>query len=103
MSDTIITTLVGLLCTIATGFVTFLFTKRKYNQEVDSYQIKNFNESMELYKKITKETIDALYKRVDILQKENDDLKAQVKHLQMQMVQIINANAGVTNNMEESE
>lgn len=89
MTDTIITALVGVVCTIASGFGTFLFTKRKYNEEVDSYQIKNFNESMELYKKVTQETIDTLYKRMDILQKENDDLKTQVEHLQRQMIQLI--------------
>ena len=104
MASEILTTVIGLLCTIISSVVTFILTKRKYNTEVDSQQIKNMNDSFEVYKKMMEETldsqkkmmeatinsqnttIDSQNKKIDDLQKENESLRQQVSELQMQLI-----------------
>lgn len=98
MTSTIITTLVGLFCTLVSSVVTFLLTKRKYDIEVDSQQIENMNQSFDIYKKTMNETLVMLNDRVAMqdntikqLQEENSDLRKQVHNLQMQMAKMFSA------------
>lgn len=86
MASEILVTLTGLFCTLVSSIVTFILTKRKYNTEVDSQQIKNMSDSFETYKKITDETIETQNRRIEMLQKENDNLRQQIYQLQMQLV-----------------
>lgn len=86
MASEIVITLTGLFCTLVSSIVTFILTKRKYNTEVDSQQIKNMSDSFETYKKITDETIETQNRRIEMLQKENDNLRQQIYQLQMQLV-----------------
>lgn len=89
MSSTIITALIGLLCTLASSYFTFHLTKRKYNMEADNQEIDNVNDAFELFKKVTNETIRVQNDKINMLQRENDDLKEQVRHLQKQMLQFM--------------
>ncbi len=104
MGTEIISGLVGLFCTVVSSIVTFVLTRKKYNTEVDSQQIKNMNDSFEVYKKMMEETldsqkkmmeatinsqnntIDSQNKKIDDLQKENESLRQQVAELQMQLI-----------------
>lgn len=105
MSYEIVTALIGLFCTTASSLITFFLTKKKYNTEVDSQQIKNMDDSFNVYKKMMEETllsqkklmeatiehqnnvIDAQNKKIDGLQKENEALRKQVADLQIQLIQ----------------
>jgi intracellular sulfur oxidation DsrE/DsrF family protein len=100
MGTGIISTIVGLFCTIITSVVTFLLTRRKFNSEVDAQQIKNMSDSFDTYKKMMetnlatqKETMEVVImsqnQKIDLLQKENDSLKTQVSQLQQQMINIL--------------
>lgn len=100
MGSEVIMALVGVLCTAISSGVTFFFTRRKYNTEVDSQQIQNMDASFDVYRKMMEEalssqkktmesTIEAQDKKIDMLQKENDSLRAQVSQLQMQMLNIL--------------
>lgn len=100
MGTGLISTLVGLFCTIITSIVTFFLTRKKYNSEVESQQIQNLNDAFNLYKKTMEDsmasqnqgyeaTIKALNAKVDILQEENSDLRKQVSQLQMEMINIL--------------
>lgn len=98
MISTIITALVGLLCTLASSIVTFLLTKRKYDIEVDTQQIENMSKSFDVYKKTMNETFAMQNSRIAMqeetikqLQMDNNDLRKQVHNLQMQMAQMFNA------------
>lgn len=86
MASEILATLTGLFCTLVSSIVTFILTKRKYNTEVDSQQIKNMSDSFEIYKKIMEETVETQNRKIDMLQKENDNLRQQIYQLQMQIV-----------------
>lgn len=100
MTTTIVSGIVGLVCTIVSGGVTFLWQKRKYNTEVDSQQIKNIEDSFNVYKKMTesnlntqKDTfetiISSLNQKVNNLEKENASLREQVGQLQMEMINVL--------------
>ena len=71
------------------NMITFFLTKRKYNGEVDSQQIKNMSDSFDLYKKMQQETFKSQNEKIDLLQKENNELRQQVSQLQMQMINIL--------------
>lgn len=100
MGTGIISALTGLFCTIVSGLATFFLTRRKYNSEVDSQQIKNMSDSFDTYKKMMesniaaqKETMEVVIlsqnQKIELLQKENDSLKLQVGQLQQQMINIL--------------
>lgn len=69
--------------------VTFFLTRKKYITEVDSQQIKNVEDSFELYKKIMTDAVRTQDNKIALLQKENDSLRAQVNQLQMQMITLV--------------
>lgn len=103
MTSTIITALVGLFCTTISSVVTFLFTRKKYNTEVDSQRIENMSKSFDLYKKTMEETLEAQKAAMDntinsqnekiaTLQKENDILRTQLQQLQSQMINFLMGN-----------
>lgn len=106
----IVTALVGLFCTTVSSIVTFIFTKRKYNAEVDNQQLQNTREAFEMYKTTMEETVAALRQRleetihaqsekIDYLQKENDTLRNQLTQLQMQMIKYL----GTDNSTKKSK
>ena len=97
---TIGTSLIGLFVTVVTNSVTFFLTRKKYYTEVDSQQIKNMSDSFDTYKKIREEALSSQKKRLEViiegqdkkiemLQKENNDLRAQVSQLQMEMINVL--------------
>lgn len=100
MGTEIITALVTLFCSTASGVVTFILTKKKYSAEVDSQQIDNMGKSFDIYKKMMEESLEAqknsmqgeintLKTGYELVKGENDSLKAQVAQLQMQMLNIL--------------
>lgn len=100
MTTTIVSSIVGLVCTIVSSGVTFLWQKRKYNTEVDSQQIRNIEDSFNVYKKMMESNIDAqkdtfetiigsLNQKVENLEKENASLREQVGQLQMEMISVL--------------
>lgn len=94
MASEILITLTGLFCTLVSSIVTFILTKRKYNTEVDSQQIQNMSNSFEIYKKIMEETVQTQNRKIEMLQKENDNLRQQIYQLQMQIVNFMGNRLG---------
>lgn len=93
MGTGLISALVGVICSGLSSFITFLFTKKKYNTEVESQQIQNLNDAFKLYQETMEDTLNsqkgAFEAKIDLLQKENSDLRAQVSQLQMQVINIL--------------
>ena len=73
MIDTgvLITALIGVVTTFASGWTSWFFTRKKYNSEVDQTVIHNMNESLEFYKKLS----DDNKVRLDEMIKRNDELE----------------------------
>ena len=89
MATEVLTTLIGLFCTIVSSVVTFFLTKRKYNTEVDSQQIQNMSSAFETYKKMMEETVETQNKKIEMLQEENDSLRKQMNQLQLQIISLM--------------
>lgn len=80
---------------IVTGFSTWIFTRRKYNQEVASENIKNLQESLDFYVKLSDdnnrrlgeilERNNQLEKQIIEVRKENFDLKEMVNNQTIQI------------------
>ena len=88
MIDTglLIATGCGVLSTGMASFFTWLFSKRKYNSEVDSNNIENMQKSLDFYIKLSddyKSRLDVEIKshhdEVDELRKENAELKKEMR------------------------
>ena len=89
MAQEVIMALVALLCSTISSIVTFFLTKRKYNVEVDSQQIQNMKDSFEAYKLMMEEVLDLQNKKIEILERDNQNLRQQVNQLQEQLTRIV--------------
>ena len=76
--------------------VTFFLTKKKYTAEVDSQQIRNVEDSFELYKKIMNDALRIQDEKIALLQKENESQRQQIEsqsqqinQLQMQLIGLV--------------
>ena len=82
----IITGVIGLVTSITSGWLSYLFTRKKYNSEVDENVIHNMKESLEFYKQLSddnKERLNSLLKRNDELESEIKELRKQVSELML--------------------
>ena len=82
----IVTGVVGLITTITSGWVSWLFAKKKYNAEVDTNLIENMQKSLDFYMKLS----DDNKARLDEALKRNDALEDEIKDLRKQMFELMN-------------
>lgn len=85
--DVIITALVGLFTTIVSGWVSWFFTRKKYNSEVDENLIHNMRESLEFYKQLS----DDNRERLEEMLKKNDTLEQEVNELRKRMFDLMSS------------
>ena len=88
MSDLgiLITGLIGFMSTIISGWVTWFFTRKKYNAEVDQTLVQNMKESLDFYRQLS----DDNKSRLEEVLKRNDELEQEVKKLRDQVFIIMN-------------
>ena len=75
---------IGILTTAASGFCSYVFTKKKYYTEVDHNVIENLEKSLKFYEELTTHNREKLNELVDenkALRKEVDDLRKQLQEL----------------------
>lgn len=92
--DVIITGVVGVITTIASGFTSWFFARKKYNSEVDNNLIKNMQESLDFYKKLSddnKERLEEVLKRNDKLEEKNESLEKEINELKNQMFNLMSS------------
>ena len=80
----IVTGVVGLITTVTSGWVSWLFAKKKYNAEVDGNVIENMKQSLDFYTKLSddnKARLEEALKRNEILEKEIGQLRQQMFEL----------------------
>lgn len=83
-SEIIVTALVGVFTSFASGFAAWFFAKKKYNSEVDSIIIRNMQASLEFYQKLS----DDNKSRLDQVLKRNENLENEVKELKRQLMKL---------------
>lgn len=57
---------IGLVTTVASGWTSWFFARKKYNTEVDSNEIENLKKSLEFYESIVKDNNKKLQFYVDL-------------------------------------
>lgn len=82
----IVTGIVGLITTVTSGFVSWLFAKKKYNAEVDNNLIENMQKSLDFYMKLS----DDNKARLDEALKRNDTLEVEIREVRKQMFELMN-------------
>lgn len=91
-TDVLITGAVGVVSSIISAWTSWFFARKKYNSEVDNQLIKNMNESLEFYKKLSddnKSRLEEVLKRNDELEKRDERLEEEVRQLRMQMLNLM--------------
>lgn len=87
MTELLITGAIGLVSTIVSGWVSWVFARKKYNSEVDNNLIKNMQESLDFYKKLS----DDNRSRLEEVLKRNEDLESEVKELRAQLFSLMSS------------
>lgn len=78
---------VGIITTVISGWTSWFFARRKYNSEVDNNLIKNMQQSLEFYKKLS----DDNESRLDEVLKRNAELEQEIRDLRKQMFSLMNS------------
>lgn len=96
MNEIILTTICSVASGLISGFGTFIFTRRKYKAEVNSYEIDNLQKSLQIYIDIVEDNkkridlyqseIERCNKEVFALRTENRDLRNQLQSLSLQII-----------------
>ena len=81
----LITAGIGTVTTFCSSFFTFLFSKKKYNAEVDGTQISNMQASLDIYQDMVKD----LGRKLDLYSKIVDKNKAEVMRLKSVVIKMI--------------
>lgn len=75
----------GIVSTIISAVVSWVFARRKYNSEVDGNVIHNMQESLDFYIKLS----DDNKTRLDIALQKNADLEKEMGELKTQMINLM--------------
>lgn len=78
---------VGIITTVISGWTSWFFARRKYNSEVDNNLIKNMQQSLEFYKKLS----DDNENRLDEVLKRNAELEQEIRDLRKQVFSLMNS------------
>ena len=81
----LITAGIGIVTTLCSAFFTFIFSKKKYNAEVDSTQIANMKASLDIYQDMVKD----LGRKLDLYSKIVDKNKSEVIRLKSVVIKMI--------------
>lgn len=86
--DLIVTSIIGVVCTGLSSFITWLFTRRKYNTEVDHNNIENMGGSLEFYERLTasnNKILAEVLEKSEKLAQTNVELLIEVQNLRAQI------------------
>lgn len=78
---------VGIITTVISGWTSWFFARRKYNSEVDNNLIKNMQQSLEFYKKLS----DDNENRLDEVLRRNVELEREIRDLRKQVFSLMNS------------
>jgi cell division protein FtsB len=87
MNDILLTGIVSIITSTLSSIVTWILARRKYNAEVNSTLIKNLEETLEFYKRLS----DDNKKRLEETIQRSNQLEAQVASLKDQLITMMNS------------
>lgn len=91
-NEILITTAVGIVSALSSGWISYFFTRRKYNSEVDLNLIEKMQKSLEFYVKLSednKRILGETLTKLDESEKRNDTLEEEVRELRNQMITLM--------------
>ena len=86
--DLVVTSIIGVVCTGLSSLITWLFTRRKYNTEVEHNSIENMEGSLEFYEKLTASSnkiLAEVLEKSEKLAQSNVELLIEVQNLRAQI------------------
>ena len=86
--DLIVTSIIGVVCTGLSSFVTWLFTRKKYITEVEHNSIENMEGSLEFYERLTASSnkiLAEVLEKSEKLAQSNVELLIEVQNLRAQI------------------
>lgn len=99
ISETLSTICVSIFTTGVGGLFGWIFGRRKYNEEVKSHQVQNFDATIAAYKKMYDDMITDLRGQVISLKEENMELNKRLSDTTQQVMTLTNfVLASVINN-----
>lgn len=87
-NEVLITAGIGVITTITSGWVSYFFTRKKYNSEVDLNLIEKMQGSLDFYMKLSednKRILDETLNKLEESEKRNDTLENEIRELRNQM------------------
>ena len=87
-NEVLLTAGIGVVTTIASGWTSYFFTRKKYNSEVDLNLIEKMQGSLDFYMKLSednKRILDETLAKLDESEKRNDVLENEIRELRNQM------------------
>ena len=87
-NEVLLTAGIGVITTIASGWTSYFFTRKKYNSEVDLNLIEKMQGSLDFYMKLSednKSIMDETLAKLDESEKRNDVLENEIRELRNQM------------------
>ena len=90
----ILIAVIGVVSTTAGSWLSWFLARKKYNSEVDNQLIKNMNESLEFYKKLSDDNrsrLQEVLKRNDELERRDERLEEEVRQLRTQMFNLMSS------------
>ena len=87
-NEVLLTAGIGVITTIASGWTSYFFTRKKYNSEVDLNLIEKMQGSLDFYMKLSednKRILDETLAKLDESEKRNDVLENEIRELRNQM------------------
>lgn len=82
----IVTAVIGIITTFASGWTAWFFTRKKYDAEVDNSLLENLQKSLDFYRNLSddnRQRLETMLERNSKLEEEVLDLRNQVNDLTM--------------------
>ena len=87
-NEVLITGILGIITSIISGWVSYFFTRKKYNSEVDLNLIEKMQGSLDFYTKLSednKRILDETLTKLEESEKRNNALEDEIRELRNQM------------------
>ena len=87
-NEVLLTAGIGIVTTITSGWVSYFFTRKKYNSEVDLNLIEKMQGSLDFYMKLSednKRILDETLDKLEESEKRNNALESEIRELRNQV------------------
>ena len=92
-NEVLITGILGIITSIISGWVSYFFTRKKYNSEVDLNLIEKMQGSLDFYTQLSednKRILDETLTKLEESEKRNNALEDEIRELRKQMFTLMN-------------